>query len=88
MERNVDSDRNTLSLGTSGTTPTYVGGSSCATATAAGIAALIWAVNPSLSKTSVLNSMVVTSQNYPGVSSTKGYGNLNAQAAIDIASTY
>lgn len=83
MERNVDSDRNTLSLGTSGTTPTYVGGSSSATATAAGIAALVWSVNPSLTKSQVLTSLVTTSQNYPGINSSKGYGNLNAQAAVN-----
>ncbi|MCB0820363.1 MAG: S8 family serine peptidase [Bacteroidetes bacterium] len=88
MERNSDSDRNTISLGMSGTSPTYVGGSSCATATTAGIAALVWSVNPSMSKISVLTAMVVTSQNYPSMNSSRGYGNLDAQAAVNLAATY
>lgn len=88
MERNSNSDRNTLSLGISGASPTYVGGSSCATATTAGIAALIWSVNPSMSKISVLTAMVITSQNYPSLNSTRGYGNLNAQAAVNLAASF
>ena len=41
MERTSNSSRNSLSLSPSGATPSYIGGSSSATATAAGIAAFL-----------------------------------------------
>ena len=88
MERNADSDRNTLSLNTSGYTPSYVGGSSSATAMTAGVAALVWSSNTNLSKSQVLNAMITTSQNYPSTSSSRGYGNIDAAAAVQAASNY
>ena len=88
MERNSDSDRNTLSLDVSGSSPSYVGGSSSATAMTAGVAALVWSSRPTLSKSQVLNAMITTSQYYPSTSSSKGYGNINASAAINAASSY
>lgn len=87
MERNVDDNRNSLSLAASGNTPTYIGGSSAATATAAGIAALVWSVKPSLSRTKVMDCLRNTSQYYPTLSSSRGYGNLNAGAAVNLART-
>lgn len=88
MERNSNNDRNTLSLNTSGTTPSYVGGSSCATAMAAGIAGLVWSARPTLSKTQVYNALLTTSQFYPSPSSSRGYGNLNADAAVNRGLSY
>lgn len=85
MERNSNDDRNSLSLPMSGTSANYIGGSSAATATAAGIAALVWSVDPSMTRTEVLNLLTITSQYYPGKSSSKGYGNLNAGAAVSAA---
>lgn len=85
MERNANSDRNTLSLAQSGNNPTYVGGSSSATAMAAGIAALVWSAKPSLSRTQVLNAITVTSQYYPSSNGSRGYGNINAAAAVSAA---
>jgi len=85
MERSSNSNRNSLSIGASGTSPKYIGGSSAATAIAAGIAANVWSVNPNLSRDQVYNYLLITSQNYPGTNSYLGYGNLNGGAAVTAA---
>ncbi len=85
MERNANSNRNSISLSASGTLPTYIGGSSAATATAAGIAALVWSVNPNLTKAQVYTCLRNTAQFYPNLSNSKGFGNLNASAAVNMA---
>jgi serine protease len=82
MERSNDSNRNSLSLKSSGSTPAYIGGSSCATAISAGVAALVWSARPSLTKTQVFNALRNTSQYYPSVNGSRGYGNINASAAV------
>jgi hypothetical protein len=88
MERSSNTDRNSLSLPAAGSTPTYIGGSSCATATSAGIAALVWSAKPSLTKTQVYLALRNSSQFYPSYSGSLGYGNLNAAAAVNLALTY
>ncbi|MBK5284277.1 MAG: S8 family serine peptidase, partial [Bacteroidia bacterium] len=88
MERDANSERNSLSLQLSGTTASYIGGSSAATATAAGIASLVWSVKPSLTRSQVHTILRNTSQYYPSSSSSHGYGNLNAGAAVALALTY
>lgn len=88
MERDADSDRNSLALMPSGTTPSYIGGSSAATATAAGIAALVWSARPGMTRAQLENCLTRTAQFYPTRTSTKGYGNLNASAALNYAVTY
>ncbi len=85
MERNTNSNRNTLSLNPSGNSPAYIGGSSAATATAAGVAALVWSVNPNFTRAQVYNFLLTTSQYYPSYSYYTGYGNLNAGAAVAAA---
>lgn len=85
MERNGNTNRTSLSLGSTSSSTTYIGGSSCATATAAGIAALVWSVKPNMTKDQVVTCLRNTSQNYPTKNSNKGYGNLNANAAINYA---
>ena len=60
----------------------YVGGSSVATATTAGIAALVWAKNPSWNKDQVLTKLKQSSSLYPNKSSEYGYGNINAAVAV------
>ncbi len=82
MQRSNDSDRNSISLATSTNTPKYVGGSSAATATTAGIAALVWATNRNMSRNQVLDRMKQASDFYPSRSSSFGYGNINADAAV------
>ncbi|MBP6573084.1 MAG: S8 family serine peptidase [Flavobacteriales bacterium] len=85
MERNVSSSRNSLALPASGVTSTYIGGSSAATSTAAGIAALVWSVNPAFTRAQVQNCLITTAQFYPSPSGSKGYGNINAAAAVNCA---
>ena len=88
MERNNNSNRNTVSLAPNGFNPTYAGGSSCATAMSAGIAGLIWSARPTLTREQVLNALKTTSQNYPSINSSRGYGNINAGAAVSAAMNY
>lgn len=85
MERNASSSRNSVTLPVSGSAPTYIGGSSSATATAAGIAALVWSADPARSREQVLQCMTSTAQFANGASSSKGFGNLNAAAAVACA---
>lgn len=60
----------------------YVGGSSVATATTAGIAALVWSKNPSWTKDQVLSKMRQASSFYPNKNADFGYGNINAALAV------
>ena len=83
MERNASSARNSLSLPPSGTSPTYIGGSSSATSTAAGIAALVWGVKPTATREQVLQCLTSTAQFAAAPSGSKGYGNINAAAAVN-----
>ncbi len=82
MEK-ASNKRKPLSLAMSGDIPSTVGGSSVATATAAGIAALVWSRFPTYTRDQVLNKLVQTSANYPTRSSSLGWGNLNADAATN-----
>ena len=85
MERSSDSNRNSLSLSPSGVTPSYIGGSSVATATTAGIAALVWSAKPNMTRSQVMTCLTNTAQFYPTRNSTKGFGNLNATSAVNFA---
>ena len=87
MERDANNSRNSLSLPLNGSVPTYIGGSSIATATSAGIAALVWSVKPTLTRDQVFTIMKTTAQ-FPAGTSYHGYGNLNAGAAVALALTY
>ncbi|AUC82365.1 S8 family serine peptidase [Lacinutrix sp. Bg11-31] len=60
----------------------YSGGSSVATATTAGIAALVWAKHPTWSKIQVLNKLKQSADLYPNKSSSFGYGNIDALQAV------
>lgn len=72
-----------LSLAMIGDVPSTVGGSSVSTATAAGIAALVWSRFPAYTRDQVLNKLIQTSANYPIKNNNKGWGNLNADAATN-----
>lgn len=61
----------------------YVGGSSVATATTAGIAALVWSKNPSWNKDQVLSKLKQSSTFYPNKNVEYGYGNINASLAVN-----
>lgn len=60
----------------------YTGGSSVATATTAGIAALVWSKYPSWTRTQVLNRLKQSSEFYPSRNSSFGYGNIDALQAV------
>tara|TARA_R110002033_G_scaffold21392_4_gene53141 strand:- start:4799 stop:6301 length:1503 start_codon:yes stop_codon:yes gene_type:complete len=60
----------------------YTGGSSAATATTAGIAALVWSRYPGWSRTQVLNRLKQSADLYPYKSSSFGYGNIDALQAV------
>jgi len=83
MERAYDDDRTSISLASTTNQPKYTGGSSCATATVAGIAALVWAENPNASRTTVLNAIKQASQFYPYRDSNFGWGQVNASDAVN-----
>jgi serine protease len=87
MERNANSSRNSLSLTLSTTTPSYIGGSSAATATMAGIAALVWSVKSTLTRQQVYDILKNTAQ-FANTTSNHGFGNPNAAAAVTLALTY
>jgi serine protease len=86
MERDIDNNRHGVSLPFSGYSPNYIGGSSCATATCAGIAAVVWSVNPNLTRTQIYDCLRLTAQ-YPTPVTNKGFGNPNAGAAVARAAT-
>ncbi len=81
MQRRTSS-RTSLTLAMSGNTPSYVGGSSTATAMTAGIAALVWARNPSQTRAQVLDKLKVASSIFPSRNSQFGWGLINAQTAV------
>ncbi|MDN3204561.1 S8 family peptidase [Algoriphagus sediminis] len=83
MER-AGSENKPLTTAQSGNTPSTVGGSSVATATAAGIAALVWERYPNFNRDQILQKMRESSDLYPNKSSQYGYGNLNAAQAVGI----
>ncbi|WP_293872048.1 S8/S53 family peptidase [Flavobacterium sp.] len=60
----------------------YIGGSSVATATTAGIAALVWSKNPSWTRDQVLTKMRQSASLYPNKNADYGYGNINAFLAV------
>ncbi|RYH75656.1 serine protease [Flavobacteriaceae bacterium 144Ye] len=60
----------------------YTGGSSVATATTAGIAALVWSRYPNWSRTQVLNRLKASSDFYPNKNGSFGYGNIDALQAV------
>lgn len=82
MERSANDDRTSISLASYSNQPKYTGGSSCATSTAAGIAALVWAQNPSASRYSVMQSLKNASEFYPNRHDDFGWGRLNALTAV------
>ena len=73
----------TAALAMSGDAPSTVGGSSVATATTAGIAALVWSRFPAYTRDQVLTKLIQSSANYPTRNSSVGWGNINAEAATN-----
>ncbi|WGK65175.1 S8 family peptidase [Croceiramulus getboli] len=82
MQREGDGDRTAPVAGFYSGNRQYVGGSSVATATTAGIAALVWARYPSWSRDQVLSKLRQAAAFYPNKSSDYGYGNIDALKAV------
>ncbi|GAA4108362.1 hypothetical protein GCM10022393_04380 [Aquimarina addita] len=82
MQRASNTDRNVPVLGFNSGTQAYVGGSSVATAATAGIAALVWARNPGMTRAQVLNKLKQAGEFYPNRNSNFGYGNIDALKAV------
>jgi subtilisin family serine protease len=82
MQRRTDDNRTALTLAPTGFTPANVGGSSAATATTAGIAALIWATNPAQTREQVYARMRNASTWPSARSSQFGYGTIDATTAV------
>jgi hypothetical protein len=87
MQRSGNTNRTSLSLTLNNNSPTYIGGSSAATATLAGIASLVWSVKPTLTRQQVFDILKNTSQ-FSSPTGNHGYGNPNAAAAVALALTY
>ncbi|MEN8139547.1 MAG: S8 family serine peptidase [Bacteroidota bacterium] len=82
MQRHNNSSRTSPIIGFYDNTTDYVGGSSVATATTAGIAALVWAKNPSWNRTQILDKLKQSAEFYPNKHSDFGYGNIDALIAV------
>lgn len=82
MQRAGDSNRTSVVGGYYANTIDYVGGSSVATSTTAGIAALVWARYPSWTRTQVLNRLIQSAQLYPNRNADFGYGSIDALKAV------
>jgi Subtilase family len=82
MDR-VSDGKSVLTLATTGFPPSIVGGSSAATATTAGIAALIWGRNPSQTSAQILTRMTNSGSYYPLKNGSKGWGIVNANTATN-----
>ena len=82
MQRSYNSDRTSVCLGFYANTRNYVGGSSVATSTTAGIAALIWGRYPTWTRDQVLDRMKKSASLYPNRSDDFGWGSINALTAV------
>lgn len=82
MQKTSD-NMNPLCNAMSGDIPSTVGGSSVATATAAGIAALVWSAHPTETREQIVGRLTTTASSYPTKTKNFGYGKLNASAAVN-----
>jgi subtilisin family serine protease len=82
MERSNDSDRHPISLAMYSDQPSYIGGSSVATSTMAGIAGLVWSAHPAESRGQILQRLKQASDHYPNRHNNLGWGRVNAALAV------
>lgn len=82
MEGDNDTSKSPPVLGFYNGARNYTGGSSVATATTAGIAALVWSRYPNWSREQVLGRLKQASDFYPNKNSDFGYGNIDALKAV------
>jgi subtilisin family serine protease len=81
MQRSAN-DRRPLTLAQSGDLPSTIGGSSVATASMAGLTALVWAKYPTETRAQILNRLIAASSNRDARSSSFGWGRVNVAAAV------
>ncbi|MEO0898782.1 MAG: S8/S53 family peptidase [Bacteroidota bacterium] len=82
MEDRNNSNKHPLTLAPSGNIPDLVGGSSVATATMAGMAALVWGENPSASKSTILQKLKEAGEFYPSRDGSFGWGRVDMNDAL------
>jgi subtilisin family serine protease len=82
MERAGDNEH-PLTLAMSGDAPSTVGGSSVATASCAGMAALVWSRFPTYTAAQVVDKLKTSSSNYPNKTSDFGWGTPNINTATN-----
>ncbi len=82
MEKTSDK-LNPLCNAVSGDVPSTVGGSSVATSSSAGIAALVWSAHSTETREQIVQRLTTTASSYPTKNKNFGYGKLNALAAIN-----
>ncbi|MEM9819894.1 MAG: S8 family serine peptidase [Bacteroidota bacterium] len=83
MQRSSSNSRVALSVANYSNTPAYTGGSSCATASLSGIAALVFANNPGASRSFVYNALRANGSYYPNKNGNLGWGIVDANGAIN-----
>jgi hypothetical protein len=84
QEEKASNQRHALTTDMNSYTPSTAGGSSAATATMAGIAALVWAKNPAFTRDEVINKLIQNCSNYPNnKSNSLGWGNVDANGATN-----
>ena len=84
MERESPEHRKALSLAMNGDLPATIGGSSAGTATMAGIAALVWSANPSLTREQVYERLQTSASFYPNRDKNLGWGVVDANQAVGV----
>ncbi|MEW7291014.1 S8 family peptidase [Aquimarina sp. 2304DJ70-9] len=82
MQRSSNNSRTVPVIGFNTNNRNVVGGSSVATATTAGIAALVWARNPNMNRDQVLDKLKRAGEFYPNRNRKFGYGNIDALKAV------
>ena len=82
MERETNTDRHSLSLARYSNQPKYIGGSSTATATTAGIAAIVWGQDLSATRTEIMNALKSSASIYPQRDDDFGWGMIDASVAV------
>ncbi|MES2732467.1 MAG: S8/S53 family peptidase [Bacteroidota bacterium] len=81
MEQSV-SNRHVLTLAMSGDAPSTVGGSSVATASMAGMAAIVWSRYPNETREQIMARLVAASSNAGNRHPNLGWGRVNVAAAV------
>ncbi|MEL6942269.1 MAG: S8/S53 family peptidase, partial [Bacteroidota bacterium] len=82
MQRASDNDRTAITLNRADNSQAYTSGSSAATASTAGIAALVWGKYPDWTSGQVLNKLIQSSDYYPNRDGRFGWGKIDAGQAV------